>query len=437
MARVHSPIGAGRRRCETPCHESGFLILIVFDALIGFRRDVIEIDRLIVLEVVHGVDPAARPFFDRTARPMFLLSALFAAEPAGWCWRTEVCGPIPAACPWRRSRERPRARAESSGPGRTADTRAATWRTRRESTHAGRPGRPILAGTGLADRECPPLKRLGVELLDDGFGDRAIGEFHERETAWPAGFPVDRHHNVGRFCHGGEMCAEVRFICAVREVPDEQTDCQNFLVRAVPAGGFRFYPNRGFGIRGTCVRPGQARAAGVPKEVRHLRGGDGPRRWEETNGGRGAPDDLGCREAAVPQLSDRYVPIGFAELHPRRAQQERVVEKPRRCLAAEHAGQPNLAPCGSHQIRATDDQRHALAEVVHTDSELICPMTIAVPEHHITALLVRILFQGAEQEIFDMFEPAIESDAEAAARRLAQPQGAAMAPVLFASDLPA
>jgi hypothetical protein len=75
------------------------------------------------------------------------------------------------------------------------------------------------------------LERLHVELLDDFFSDRALDEFNEREAAWTAGLAIDRHDDVGRLGDGGEMSAEIRFGRTVREIPDEQTDCQNSLVK--------------------------------------------------------------------------------------------------------------------------------------------------------------------------------------------------------------
>jgi len=71
---------------------------------------------------------------------------------------------------------------------------------------------------------------LGVELFDDAFGDFALREFNEREAAGPAGFPIDRHDDVGRLCDGREVGAQIRLRRAVRKVPNEQTDCQVCLL---------------------------------------------------------------------------------------------------------------------------------------------------------------------------------------------------------------
>jgi hypothetical protein len=79
------------------------------------------------------------------------------------------------------------------------------------------------------------LKRLRVETLDDFLGVGAVHELDEREPAGASGFPIDRHDDVGRLSDGREVGAEVRFRSAVREIADEQTDCQGFLVNSARA----------------------------------------------------------------------------------------------------------------------------------------------------------------------------------------------------------
>jgi hypothetical protein len=73
---------------------------------------------------------------------------------------------------------------------------------------------------------------LRVEFLDDVFGDGAVREFHEREAAGTTGLAIDRHNDMGRLCDGGKVGAKIRFTCSVRQVPDEQTDCQCSLVKS-------------------------------------------------------------------------------------------------------------------------------------------------------------------------------------------------------------
>jgi hypothetical protein len=75
------------------------------------------------------------------------------------------------------------------------------------------------------------LEGLRVELLDHCFGNGAVGELDEREATRTAGLAIDRHGNVGRLGDGRKVSAKVGFTCAVREVPDEQTDCQDLLVK--------------------------------------------------------------------------------------------------------------------------------------------------------------------------------------------------------------
>jgi hypothetical protein len=74
------------------------------------------------------------------------------------------------------------------------------------------------------------LKRLRVELADHFFGDRAVRELDESESAWTTGLAIHRHGNVGGISDGGEMGSEIRLARAVGKVPDEQTDCQGLLV---------------------------------------------------------------------------------------------------------------------------------------------------------------------------------------------------------------
>jgi hypothetical protein len=61
--------------------------------------------------------------------------------------------------------------------------------------------------------------------------DCTIGEFDERKAARPAGLAIDRHHDVGRFRNGREVRSEIRFAGTVWKVPDEQTNCQDSLVK--------------------------------------------------------------------------------------------------------------------------------------------------------------------------------------------------------------
>jgi hypothetical protein len=71
---------------------------------------------------------------------------------------------------------------------------------------------------------------LRVELLDDVLGDGAIGKLDEGESTRTTRLPIDRHDDVGRLGDTRKVSAQIRFGRAVGEVPDEQTDCQSFLV---------------------------------------------------------------------------------------------------------------------------------------------------------------------------------------------------------------
>jgi hypothetical protein len=72
---------------------------------------------------------------------------------------------------------------------------------------------------------------LCVELPDDFGGKRRVGELDEREAARTSRLPIDRHDDVGRFRDGREVGSKISFRRAVRQVSDEQTDCQGSLVK--------------------------------------------------------------------------------------------------------------------------------------------------------------------------------------------------------------
>jgi hypothetical protein len=67
---------------------------------------------------------------------------------------------------------------------------------------------------------------LGVEFPDDFVCLGAIGEFDKRKPSRAPCLPIDWHDDVGWCRDGGEVGSKIRFRRAVRQVPDEQTDCQ-------------------------------------------------------------------------------------------------------------------------------------------------------------------------------------------------------------------
>ncbi len=187
---------------------------------------------------------------------MFLLAALLrAAQPFGGRGRSEVRGAVAAAGATARSRpaEATATEAAWSWPAKTTSARsrpaeaaattaaetagpraaeaAASWTRTAEPTRTRRARRTILARSRLAHREVAPLERLLIEPLDDFVRHRAVGEFDERKSARTAGLAIDRHHHMGRLCDGREVGSEIRFGSAVRQVADEQTDCQGSLVK--------------------------------------------------------------------------------------------------------------------------------------------------------------------------------------------------------------
>jgi hypothetical protein len=230
-----------------------FLVALV-DFFLCARGDVVDINRRIFPEIFHIVDAAAGPLLDRTTRLVILLVPLLAPESLRRSRGAEVGAAIATARPGRESAwaagpwaepTRARTAKPTTAPRRTGPTKAATGTGTAEASRSG-PGWAILPGAGFADRQVAPLEGLRVEFLDDVFGDGAICKLDERKAAWTAGLAIDRHDDMGRFCDRGKVGAEIRLTCRVRQVPDEQTDCQGSLVKsAALAAGIRFYPSTG------------------------------------------------------------------------------------------------------------------------------------------------------------------------------------------------
>jgi hypothetical protein len=233
-----------------------FLVVGLELVLWRARGDIIEIHGTAVPEIVNVVDAAAGAFLDRAARAMFLLRALLGAtEAAGRRGRTEVGRPIAdaaararleASAPWPRPPEASSGWATTSGPWspEPATRRPEAAGARRtwsgETALARRAGRTIFAGARLAHRQITTHEGLRIEALDDFIGDAAFGELHEREASRPTGFPIDRHRHMGRLGNWREVCAEIRFRCAVRQVADEQTDWHVYPRVGRRFGGLRF-----------------------------------------------------------------------------------------------------------------------------------------------------------------------------------------------------
>jgi hypothetical protein len=187
---------------------------------------------------------------------VILLRAFLVAQAPGRRRRTEVGAAI-AASGRRTAGSAGTARAETSATARPWSTEptaaakaaasattgswaaeAATARARPEAG-SGWTWTAILAGTRFADCERPALKRLGVELANDFFRLLAVRKLDERKSAWAPGLSIDRHGDVGRLCDGCEVGAEIHLARTIREVPDEQTDCQGLLVKSpLSAAGF-------------------------------------------------------------------------------------------------------------------------------------------------------------------------------------------------------
>lgn len=76
------------------------------------RGDIIDVWSGIVLEIIDGVDAAARAFFDRAARLVILLRAFLVAQASRRRRRTEVRAAIATA--WRSGRAAGAARCETA-----------------------------------------------------------------------------------------------------------------------------------------------------------------------------------------------------------------------------------------------------------------------------------------------------------------------------------
>lgn len=181
---------------------------------------------------------------------MLLLGRLLGSQ-AAWGGRgTEVRTAITSARTRRAAWSRPRS-AESTAAARTwaAESAARAAGTGTRETAACRPGaeatgtrrtrRAILARTRLAHRETPALEWLLIETLDDLLGLVALEELHEGEPSRAASLTIDRHDDMGWLGDRREVRPKIRFGGGVGKVPDEQTDCQSFLVKRASRGATR------------------------------------------------------------------------------------------------------------------------------------------------------------------------------------------------------
>jgi hypothetical protein len=149
------------------------LILIVGD-VVGLRRDVVdrgrvfvglcreivELDRRIVLEIVHGVDATAGAFLDWSARLVFLLRRLLATQPFRWRRRAEVRASIPASWAGRWAAEAAATgtwTAEAAATGAWATEAAATGTRAAEAAASGAWAAEATAASG-SRREAAPTR---------------------------------------------------------------------------------------------------------------------------------------------------------------------------------------------------------------------------------------------------------------------------------------
>src|SRR5712691_9302777 len=210
----------------------GFLVFL------GLRGDIVEIDRLAIVQVVNRVDATVGPLFDRTFGLVFLLRGFLAAAESLWRrGRTEVGRAISAAARTAGTRTTEAAATAKTTAARpwSAEATSAWTRTAEaaprpgtaETTTGGtRTGWTIFPRARFADRQVAAHERLRVEFVDDLLGNGALGELDERESARASRFAVHGHDDMGGLGDGREVGSEIRFRRAVREVPYEQTDSQ-------------------------------------------------------------------------------------------------------------------------------------------------------------------------------------------------------------------
>ena len=143
-----------------------------------------------------------------------------------WLW------PWPAgnrACRDHR-RGRPGARrAAAAAAGRAVEAARRPRRAAHRRTGEGRPRRtrsahrrPILAGPRFADRQRPAFEGLAVESPNHFFGDGAIRELDEGESARTTGFAIYGQRHLRRGADFTEVLSKLRLVDAVIQVADEQ-----------------------------------------------------------------------------------------------------------------------------------------------------------------------------------------------------------------------
>jgi hypothetical protein len=68
---------------------------------------------------------------------------------------------------------------------------------------------------------------LTVESLNCLLGVGSLHELHECESAWTAGFSIDGEHDLRGLRDRSKVGSQIRFGCAIGQIPDEQTNSQS------------------------------------------------------------------------------------------------------------------------------------------------------------------------------------------------------------------
>ena len=123
--------------------------------------------------------------------------------------------------------------------------------------------------------------------------------------------------------------------------------------------------------------PGRSRTGASPRR-RRRRSGVG----SQPEPSRLAPHRLG-RPAGRTQVADARVAVRLRELRAGRLADQRVVEEPRRLVAAEQPAEPDLAGRVREEVLAADDEVDVLAEVVDDDREPVRPVARPVADDEV------------------------------------------------------
>jgi hypothetical protein len=131
-----------------------------------------------------------------------------------WASRRAAAG-VGARGPSARPRRKASATAGTAGSCRArAAVASRSWST----------GPSFLARPRFAHRKRAAFEGLLIEFADRRFRNGAIRVVHERESAGPAGFPVNGENDLGGFADAGKVLSQLCLGRGIRQVAYKQTD---------------------------------------------------------------------------------------------------------------------------------------------------------------------------------------------------------------------